>query len=164
MTLLLFLFLLAMTYALLVGFKLLNLIIGFLLGLAILAILPQGPVERGKGHSRLKSGRHLLQLSKNLFWFTLDFVWDLTVSNVQIAWDVWTPKDYYTPKIVEVPVGDLTPMQLMLLASRITLTPGTLSADVTEDRKILLVHMMYPGKDNPAARLRKPIDMLKKGL
>lgn len=164
MILLLLNLLMAVSYALLVGFTLPNFIFGMILSFFILTFLPQLPRPSALHLPRLTSGRKLFQFGKNLVVFLGDFLWDLTVSNLQIAWDVLTPTDYYTPRLVNVPVGDLSPFELTLLSSRITLTPGTLSADVTADRQFLIVHVMYPGGDDIASRLRKPIDILKKGL
>lgn len=163
MTVLLFNILLAICFALLTGLSVTNLLLGLVLSFLILAFLPVLPT-RGLGFPDIKTGKNLLVITRNLFLFFVDFLWDLTVSNVQIAWDIWTPADHYTPRLVEVFVGDLSPMQLTLLSSRITLTPGTLTAEVSEDRRILIVHVMYPGKDDIAKRLRQPIDILKKGL
>jgi multicomponent Na+:H+ antiporter subunit E len=164
MTLLLFNVLLAICYACLVGFSPLNLVIGFMISFCILVILPQLPNPKGFPGLRLNSGHKFFIFARNLMAFTLDFLWDLTVSNFQIAYEVWSPKNHYNPRLIEVPVGDLTNLQLTLLASRITLTPGTLSADVSEDRQILVVHAMFPGEGDAAAALRRPIDLLSKDL
>ena len=164
MTLLLFNMILALCYACLVGFSLLNLVIGFVLSVCILVRLPQLPNPKGFPSLMLNSGPKFFIFARNLVVFTWDFLWDLTVSNLQIAYEVWSPKNHYNPRLIEIPVGDLTNLQLTLLATRITLTPGTLSADVSEDRKILIVHAMFPCEVDAAAALRRPIDLLSKDL
>lgn len=94
--------------------------------------------------------------------FAWDFVVDLVVSNVRLAWDVLTPEDKHTIQLVEVPVHDLADSEVAFIAQRITLTPGTLSCGVSEDRASLLVHVMYPSPDGDTGRaLRRPIDILK---
>ncbi|MEQ8821270.1 MAG: Na+/H+ antiporter subunit E [Sumerlaeia bacterium] len=103
----------------------------------------------------------LLKNTKNLLWFLWDFIWDLTLSNLRLAWDVLTPKNYHYIRLVRIPVSDLTPGEIALLSHRITLTPGTLTCGVDEDRGVLLVHAMYPDKSDAAAALRRPIDILK---
>jgi multicomponent Na+:H+ antiporter subunit E len=50
-----------------------------------------------------------------------------------------------TPGIVRVPLDVKTDFEITLLANLISLTPGTLSLDVSEDRKVLYVHTMYVG-------------------
>ncbi len=164
MTLLLYTIILAFSYALFVGFSLVNLIIGFGVSLGILWFLPQLPAPQSNLIPDTKDGKKFVYFMRNIIKFLIDFCWDLTLSNLYIAWDVWTPKDHYFPKLVHVPIEDLTELEVMLLSSRITLTPGTLSVDVTEDRKSLIVHVMYPSSDTIEKDLRKPIDMLKKDI
>lgn len=103
-------------------------------------------------------GRFVINLGR----FMVDFLVDLAVSNLRLAYDVMTPTAYHRIKMIEVPVSDLTDPEKSFLAQRITLTPGTLSCGLSDDRTVLLVHMMYPveGKDMGQA-LRRPIEILK---
>jgi multicomponent Na+:H+ antiporter subunit E len=48
-----------------------------------------------------------------------------------------------TPGIVSVPLDVTTDLEITILANVISLTPGTLSLDVSDDRKVLYVHSMY---------------------
>lgn len=93
--------------------------------------------------------------------FFADFAWELTVSNLVLARDVLTPKDYHHVTFVRVPVGDLSGRQKTLLAQRITLTPGTLACGLDEDEEHIIVHVMYPGPGDQRRALRRPIDILK---
>jgi multisubunit Na+/H+ antiporter MnhE subunit len=93
--------------------------------------------------------------------FLYDFVIDLTVSNVVMAWDVLTPRDRHRASFIRVPIEDLSATEVILLSHRITLTPGTLACAVTEDERYLLVHAMYPAKEDMARKLRRSIDILK---
>ena len=104
----------------------------------------------------------VVRFAINLTRFLVDFSWDMAVSNFRLAFDVLTPTDYHRVQMIEVPVADLTDPEISFLAQRITLTPGTLSCGLSDDRHVLLVHMMYPiaGKDMGKA-LRRPIDILK---
>ncbi len=161
MVLIFYSFLMAVTYALLVGFSIPNLIIGYVLGIIILSWIPQLPSARAFLLPHIPSGKKLPGFFLDIGLFVWDFLVDLTISNFQIAWDVLTPTDHFQPTLIQVPVGDLTKFELMILASRITLTPGTLSVDVTADQQQLVVHVMYPGKGDIAKQLRKPIDLFK---
>jgi multicomponent Na+:H+ antiporter subunit E len=80
---------------------------------------------------------------------TLFFLWELLVSSVRVAWDVVTPTDYSNPRIVEVPLDVESDFEILLVTTLISLTPGTLSLDVTPDRKTLIVHAMFA--DDPDA-------------
>jgi multicomponent Na+:H+ antiporter subunit E len=65
------------------------------------------------------------------------------MSNLRVARDVLTPKQYMRPGVVALPLEAKTDGEITLLAGLITLTPGTLSLDVSADRKFLYVHSMY---------------------
>ncbi len=71
------------------------------------------------------------------------FLWQLLLSNLRVAYDVITPRLYMRPGIVAVPLDAKTDQEITLLANLITLTPGTLSLDVSEDRSTLYVHAMF---------------------
>lgn len=71
------------------------------------------------------------------------FLWDLLRSSVQVVWDVVTPAHRSSPGIVGVPLDARTDGEILMTANLISLTPGTLSLDVSEDRKTLWVHAMF---------------------
>jgi len=75
--------------------------------------------------------------------FFFYFVKELIVANLKVAFDIVTPKDYMQPGIVAVPLDAKTDMEITLLANLITLTPGTLSLDVSGDKKVLYIHTLY---------------------
>jgi len=71
------------------------------------------------------------------------FIGQLLVSNLRVLWDVVTPKHISKPGVIAVPLDAKTDFEIMLVANLISLTPGTLSLDVSEDRKRLYVHLMF---------------------
>jgi multicomponent Na+:H+ antiporter subunit E len=73
----------------------------------------------------------------------LFFLWEFLLSNLRVAWDVITPKSYARPGIIAVPLEAETDVQIAVLAILITLTPGSLSLDVSDDRRTLYVHVMF---------------------
>ena len=78
-----------------------------------------------------------------IFGFILFFIYELIKANIQVAYDVITIKFYMTPGIVSVPLDVKSDLEITLLANLISLTPGTLSLDVSTDKKVLYVHSMY---------------------
>lgn len=60
------------------------------------------------------------------------FLWQLLLSNLRVAYDVITPRLYMRPGILAVPLDAEIDLEITLLANLITLTPGTLSLDVSE--------------------------------
>jgi multicomponent Na+:H+ antiporter subunit E len=62
---------------------------------------------------------------------------------LRVARDVVTRKTYRRPGIVAVPLDAKTDAEITVLALFISLTPGTLAIDVSDDRKVLYVHEMF---------------------
>ncbi|SHG00569.1 multisubunit sodium/proton antiporter, MrpE subunit [Salegentibacter echinorum] len=75
-----------------------------------------------------------------LFFF---FLWELFKANLQVAYEVVTPNLKMTPGIVKVPLTIQSDLGITMLGNMISLTPGTLSLDVSNDKKVLYVHAMY---------------------
>jgi multicomponent Na+:H+ antiporter subunit E len=73
----------------------------------------------------------------------LFFVWELILSNLRVAYDVVTPRHHMRPGVIGIPLDVRTDLEITVLSSMISLTPGTLSLDVSADRKILYIHAMY---------------------
>ncbi|MGD9952314.1 MAG: Na+/H+ antiporter subunit E [Burkholderiales bacterium] len=74
--------------------------------------------------------------------FALLVTWDIVVANIAVARLVLGPPARLRPAYVEVPLALEQPLALSLLASIITMTPGTVSADLSDDRRRLLVHVL----------------------
>lgn len=70
-------------------------------------------------------------------------IWDIIVANVQVAWIVLTrANDKLRPAWIEVPLDLKQPEAITVLAGTITLTPGTVSADLSDEGHSLLVHAL----------------------
>lgn len=68
--------------------------------------------------------------------------YDIVVANVAVARLVLGPPSRLQPVFVQVPLTLTEPMSISLLASIITMTPGTVSSDLSKDNKMLLVHAL----------------------
>lgn len=79
-------------------------------------------------------------------YLALFFLWELLLSSIKVAWDVIRPVPQNKPALIEIPLTVKGDFEILLLTNLISLTPGTLSVDVSEDRKTLLVHAMF-GED-----------------
>lgn len=78
------------------------------------------------------------------------FFYELVLSAFRVAALVMRPNlyAYLKPGIVAFPLKVETDIEIALLANLITLTPGTLSVDVSDDRKVLFVHALaVPERD-----------------
>jgi multicomponent Na+:H+ antiporter subunit E len=85
--------------------------------------------------------------------FAVFLVWELILSNARVAYDVITPGPNRSPAVIGVPLDVTTDVEITLLATLITLTPGTLSLELSPDRKILYIHAMFA--DDPHAFRRE---------
>ncbi len=88
-----------------------------------------------------------------LLAFIAFYIAEIVLSNLRVAFDILTPKNYFRPGIVLISLPDLTDTQLIVLTHLVTMTPGTLSLDVSDDRRHLAVHLMYI--NDPDAERRK---------
>lgn len=75
--------------------------------------------------------------------FAIYFVWELILSNIRVAYDVMRPLRYLSPGVVAIPLDLKTDVQITTLSNLITLTPGTIGLDVSDDRKVLYIHAMH---------------------
>jgi multicomponent K+:H+ antiporter subunit E len=75
---------------------------------------------------------------------------DIVKANIAVARLILGPERRIQPRFVWVPLAIRDPRGLVALAGIVTLTPGTLSADFSDDRRHLLVHAF--DVDDEAAR------------
>lgn len=84
--------------------------------------------------------------------YMLLVMWDILVANIQVAWIVLTVSNgKLKPAWITVPLDLRKPEAITLLAGTITLTPGTVSADISESGHFLLVHVLHT--DDPQAEV-----------
>lgn len=75
--------------------------------------------------------------------YALIVLWDILISNIQVAYLVLFRRGRsLRSKLVIVPLDLTAPEAITALAGTITMTPGTLSADLSADGKALLVHCL----------------------
>lgn len=109
-----------------------NLASGVLVALLVTSLYPLPPVT-----SQRRPWRPLALLR-----FAAYFGWLLLVSNVVLARAILTPKKRLRTAIVAIPVGDRSDLFITTVANAITLTPGTMTLDVSDDRQTLYVHVL----------------------
>lgn len=77
-------------------------------------------------------------------------VWDIIVANIHVAWIILTRSNAsLRPAWVVVPLELKSPEAITILAGTITLTPGTVSSDLSSEGHSLLVHAL--DTDDPDA-------------
>ncbi len=78
-----------------------------------------------------------------LLKFLLIVLWDILVANMAVAKLILGRNKNLKPGFFYIDLDIQTPLGISLLANTISLTPGTVSCDLTEDRKRLLVHALH---------------------
>ena len=124
---------LAVVWAALTGeFTLATFLVGFVVGYVTLwAMQPLFPASR------------YCAKMVGLVRLAIFFLWELLVSSLKVAWSVVTPLRYSKPGIISMPLDEMSDTELTVLGNLISLTPGSLSLDISEDRRHLVVHAMF---------------------
>lgn len=84
--------------------------------------------------------------------FGLFFAYELLTANLRMAADIIRPRMLMRPGILAIPLDVTRDGEITLLANMITLTPGTLSLDVSPDRRTLYVHVVNTRNDPESVR------------
>lgn len=82
-----------------------------------------------------------------LLRFALRVFGDIVIANLDVARLVLGPNRNLRPAFVEYPLELTHEFAISLLASTISLTPGTVSSDISQDRQILLIHALDVGDE-----------------
>ncbi|MER2511404.1 MAG: Na+/H+ antiporter subunit E [Nitrosomonas ureae] len=77
-----------------------------------------------------------------LLWYVGLLLWDIIMANFTVARLILGDLDRLKPVFIQLPLSLTSDLAISLLASSITLTPGTVSAQLSEDRRYLLVHAL----------------------
>ena len=126
--------LISMLWALLTGkISIGNLLIGYFLGYFSLMLMNP---SKGQKNSYFRKSYQFIH-------FTLFFTKELVVSSYRVAKDVTKPLPLMRPGVIGIPIDAETDLEITMLANIISLTPGTLSLEVSPDRKTLYIHAMY---------------------
>jgi multicomponent Na+:H+ antiporter subunit E len=109
------------------------------IGLVLLVRLPDTPF-RSYGGARIRPLRTL--------WFAVFFVFKVVQANVLLAWEVVTPRNTIKPGILGIRVRDCSDALVTLIANSFTLTPGSLTIEVTQGRSetdpvTIYVHVLH---------------------
>jgi len=113
------------------NFMFLNYIFGFIISFFILRLIAS------------PENRKYFLIFPKVIAFIFFFLYELIKANLEVAYEVLTPKFNMVPGIIKVPLDAETDIEITFLANLISLTPGTLSLDVSDDKKVLYVHSMY---------------------
>lgn len=109
-----------------------TLITGFVLGFLLLSVVYPGYAGTALG----------------VFGYVLFLIWSIVVASIQVAGYVLSPDPKLDQGIVEIPLDVRSDLETAILATSITLTPGTISIQVgrnPEGQRVLYVHNLVMG-------------------
>lgn len=73
--------------------------------------------------------------------FVIFFLWEVFLSNIRLTITILSPKMNLRPAVVAVPLDLKSEVGIVILSHMITLTPGTLSLDISSNRHTIYVHV-----------------------
>jgi multicomponent Na+:H+ antiporter subunit E len=87
------------------------------------------------------------------------YLLEMIRSNLRVAYDILTPRHRMKPGIIAIPLEKASPLETVLLSNLITMTPGTLLLDLSEDGRTMYVHAMYiDNQEELRAQLKDEIE------
>lgn len=84
-----------------------------------------------------------LKRTYRLIVFLLFYLKEMVKANLQLARDILSPRMRIHPGIVKVHIHAKSDTQTLALFSLITMTPGSLCLDVSDDHRSIYVHGLY---------------------
>jgi len=84
--------------------------------------------------------------------YVVRFSKELTLANYQVAKLVLSPSMPIRPGFISIPLEAKTDFEITSFANSITLTPGTISVHIPDDRSAIVIHAIDVGDDVEALR------------
>ncbi len=94
--------------------------------------------------------------------YLVRLVWDILVANLQVALWIIQPNKKLQPVFLRYKLTLESPLAITVLANTISLTPGTVSCDVTSDNRHILIHSLHT--EDPESVLRQIHDRYEQPL
>ena len=109
-----------------------NFAFGFALGFGILYLTVRGADNR----------KYFYRVPKT-FRFLLRYIYEMFKANLQVARTIMLRKMDVAPAIIKYPLEAKTDFEITMLSNFISLTPGTLVMDISDDKKVMYIHTLY---------------------
>ena len=114
------------------SFSYVNLFMGFVISFFVLWIISMDSPDR-----------RYFTIAFKIIGFFFYFLYEMLKANFQVAYEVMTSNLHMKPGIIRMELEARTDLEITLLASLISLTPGTLVLDVSDDKSVMYIHGMY---------------------
>ena len=87
--------------------------------------------------------RRIVSRTRHALALSVFFGWELILANVRVALDVVRPRTAIRPAVVGIPLDVTSDAEILLLSMLINITPGSVTIDLSDDRRTLYVHVMH---------------------
>jgi multicomponent Na+:H+ antiporter subunit E len=135
--------LLALAWVALSGqFTLESLLTGAVLGHLVLLVLARGGVLPVREVGRVERALALLAY----------LLWQIVLANFRVALDVVRIRYRMQPGVIRLPLDVTTEGEILLLAAMINITPGSVALGLSDDRRVMYVHVMHMQSPDAARR------------
>jgi len=101
---------------------------------------------------------YLMKKTYNALGFLLFYLFKVFQANFELAFHILSPRLKMKPGIMKIPVNLTHPQAILLLVNMITMTPGTLTMDVSEDKQFIFVHFLFLVDEEKKVREIKNIE------
>jgi multicomponent Na+:H+ antiporter subunit E len=109
-----------------------NVLGGVLVAGLVLAAVPAHRLETRVGFRPVAAAR-----------FLVHFVVQLVVASAKLTWEIFTPRNTINAAVVAVPLTCRVPGIVAVVASTVSLIPGTVTLDVDTDTMTLHMHVLH---------------------
>ncbi len=78
-----------------------------------------------------------------LVGFPFFYLWELLTANLFLAFDILTPRMRSKAGFLQLPLELTTPSGLLLFSNLLSMTPGTLTIEISGDRRTIWIHYLH---------------------
>jgi multicomponent Na+:H+ antiporter subunit E len=125
------------------SFGLADFIVGFAFGFVIIWLSQRALIEQAADLAASRGAGAFSSYPRQamrLLSFTGFALWSIVKANIEVAKIVIRPRLNIRPGIIAIPLDVRSEAGITLLANLITLTPGTVTLDISSDRRTAYVH------------------------
>jgi multicomponent Na+:H+ antiporter subunit E len=103
--------------------------------------------------------KKILVKTLNFCIFVLFYLKEMVKANFHLARDILSPTMKISPGIVKINTRANSDNRILVLFNLITMTPGSLCMDISDDRKSIYVHGLYvKDRDSFEAEIKEGIE------
>lgn len=103
----------------------------------------------------------------NVLWsiaFLGRFLFDLVVASVQVAWLAVRPSGVTRNSVLAAPLATRSDFIMTLVATALSLVPGSIVVEVDREQSILYLHVIDVGTPEGADRFREKVRRVERGI